>query len=163
MTAVAVVPGKTLRRDRAAEVDEAAAELIRAVQDPRPDVVLSQVERLLAAKAQVDAGLAELLALRTALGAIPPDDAQRPMLRNYLQAVSRSIELTGRLRYLEFDVFNNASAQLVAQPAAQQKLVELFQKYRSSVGAIAMADSLAEPAPGSPIAAWRHRRHCERK
>ncbi len=59
-------PAKSARRDSAgARVDEAAAELIRAVQDPRPDVVLAQVERLLVAKARVDAaGLAELFSLR---------------------------------------------------------------------------------------------------
>jgi hypothetical protein len=139
---------KASRRDSAAAVDEAAAELIRAVQDPRPDVVLAQVERLLSAKARVDAGLAELFALRTPLAAIPPADAQRSTLHNYLHAVSRSIELTGRLRYLEFDVFNNASAQLIAQAAARQKLVGLFLKYRSSVGAITMAEILADPAAG---------------
>ncbi|HEX4144351.1 MAG TPA: hypothetical protein VHY91_12655 [Pirellulales bacterium] len=143
-------PAKTVRRDSATAVDEAAAELIRAVQDPRPDVVLAQAERLLAAKAQVDAGLTELFALRAALGGIPPDDTKRQTLRHYLAAISRSIDLTGRLRYLEFDVFNNASAQLAGQPAARQKLAELFLKYRSSVGAIVMADILAELGTGGP-------------
>lgn len=147
------VPGKTARRDSAAAVDEAAAELIRGVQSTRPDVVLAQVERLLAAKAQVDAGLAELFALRTSFAAIPPTNDRRPMLRNYLQAISRSIDLAGRLRYLEFDVFNTASAQLAAQVGSRQKLIELFLKYRNSVGAIAMAGVLDDPATGGATAA----------
>ncbi|HTU27683.1 MAG TPA: hypothetical protein VMF30_19890, partial [Pirellulales bacterium] len=143
---VAAAPNKGVHPDTVAAVDEAAAELIRWALDPRPDVVLGQVEWMLLAKAKVDAGLTELFALRAALAELPPDDVQHRAIRRYLQAVSRSIDLAGHLRYMEFDVFNNASATLAQQPAARQKLVELFQKYRSSVGAIVMSGSLSDPA-----------------
>ncbi len=137
-------------KDRARAVDDAAAELIRTVQNPRPDVVLAQVERLLAAKARVDAGLAELLALRTSFAALPADDTRRQTICNYLRAVSRSIDLAGRLRYLEFDVCRDANAQLAVQPQWRGKLVELLQKYRCSVGAIIMAEVLLDPTAASP-------------
>ncbi len=142
-------PVRAAGRANAAAVDDAAADLIRAVQDPRPEVILPQVERLLSAKARVDAGLAELFALRTSFSALPADDCRRTTICNYLQTISRSIDLAGRLRYLEFDVCNDSARQLANQPGPRQKLVELFLKYRSSVGAIAMSDVLDDPEPGS--------------
>jgi hypothetical protein len=141
--------GAGANRDQAAAVDEAAAELIRTVMDPRPDVVLGQAERLLSAKARVDAGLTELFALRTAFATMPPGESRRQAICNYLQSVSRWIDLAGRLRYLEFDVCNNASSQLAAQPAARLKLIELFQKYRCSVGAVVLSGYLNNSSAGA--------------
>ncbi len=134
----------------AAAVDQAAAEIV-ASQDLRPDSLLASSQRILAAKARLDEGLSELLALRTALGTFEPQDNQRTAIRHWLAFVSRWIDAAGRLRYMQFDIFNTTAGQLAAYADKREKFVDLLTKYRSSVGAIVMCDALFDPPPGSPI------------
>jgi hypothetical protein len=134
----------------AGSVEQFAAELV-ASQEPRVEFVLNRTERILAVKARLDRGLDELLALRTGLAEFEPADKQRDAVRAWLRVVARWVDLAGRLRYMQFDVSNTAAGQLAAQPAPREKLVDLFIKYRSSVGAIVMSDALFDPPPDSPI------------
>ena len=132
----------------AAAVDQAAAEIVTS-QDFRPDALVSKAERMLAAKARLDQGLDELMALRTSLVGFEPAENERTAIRNWLQVVSRWIDTAGRLRYMQFDVFNTAAGQLAAQSVLRERFVDLLTKYRSSVGAIVMADALFDSQPGT--------------
>ena len=134
----------------AAAVDQAAAEVV-ANQDVRPDALLAKCERILAAKARLDRGLEELLALRTSLAGFEPADKQRTAIRNWLAVVSRWIDAAGRLRYMEYDIFNTTAGQLAPVADRRERFVDLLTKYRSSVGAIVMSDALFDPPQGSPI------------
>jgi hypothetical protein len=134
----------------AAAVDQAAAEVV-ASPDMRAATLLANSERILVAKSRLDKGLEELLALRTSLASFEPADKQRTAIRNWLAAVSRWIDAAGRLRYMEFDIFNTAAGQLAAQSEPRERFVDLLTKYRSSVGAIVMSDALFDPPQGSPI------------
>ncbi len=134
----------------AAAVEQAAAEIV-ASQDFRPEALLVSAQRMLTAKARLDQGLGELLALRTGLAGFEPAERQRDAIRNWLQVVSRWIDLAGRLRYMQFDVFNTAAGQLAAESVLRERFVDLLTAHRSSVGAIVMSDALFDPPAGSPI------------
>ncbi len=134
----------------AAAVDQAGADVVND-QDLRPDALLAKAERILATKAQLDTGLEALLEMRAALGRLEPAESQRAAIRNWLQVVSRWIDTAGRLRYMEYDIFNTAAGQLAAVADRRERFVDLLIRYRSSVGAIVMCDALFDPPPGSPI------------
>ncbi len=69
------------------------------------------------------------------------------MLRNYLKVSSQLIDLSGRLRYLTFDVLRIATAELERLPRQRMQLTEILLRYRSEVGATMMVGYLFDGLP----------------
>lgn len=134
----------------AAQLEEAAAQVGAELAEREPNSVLTHLRRLLAVAGHV-AGLAErVLEWRTAPASFPDPQAQHQAARGFLRCAARLIDLEGRLRYLQYDAFHTASARLGRDLRARDRLVALAREYRSSIGAVVLAEWLFEPArPGA--------------
>ncbi len=137
--------------DRAALAVESAAAQATLATEARPGAeVLATTERFLAAKLRVDRALDQALAkssdVAKAALALPEPPRSREMLRNYLHVTSRLIDLSGRLRYLTFDVVRTAAGELADFPSQRSQLLELLLRYRCAVGAAMLVEALFEPA-----------------
>lgn len=107
------------------------------------DNIQKEVERLLAAKARIDAGLEQLLAWRGEVARVDlPDERQRLALRAYLRTAARWIDLSGRLRYALSDTLRDAVELLADAPAARMRLLARLKQANSSIGATVMAGDL---------------------
>ncbi len=104
---------------------------------------------LLAAKQRSDAQLEKLLALRAQLAAGPHDESRDAAARAYLHCVSKLINLSGRLRYIQYDAFDAAAAVALANPAWQEGLVRAAIDARSLAAANAWSVALLPPEPGA--------------
>ena len=100
---------------------------------------------MLVAKQRVDALFDELLAIRGDLVKITPSEQQRTALRNYLKAMSALIDLSGRIRHIQFDAIRDAAGAVAESPAERERLVLLLTQYRSTIGASVMVDLLFDP------------------
>lgn len=145
------------RLARAAAGLEAAAAQATMPGQPRPPAfVLASTERFLAAKTRVDWHLDQTLALRTgaAAAAQAASDPQqgRQLLRNFLRVTSQLIDLSGRMRYLSFDVLRTAVGELAESPPHRRQLIDLMLRYRCAPGASILADALQDPDPTERMA-----------
>ncbi|MDZ4783908.1 MAG: hypothetical protein SGJ19_26975 [Planctomycetia bacterium] len=139
--------------DQAArQIEAACADLSESQIAPgRSPVAACQV--LLEAKRRTDAALDALLALRGDFAAWPADSARDAALRAYLRAVSRLIDLSGRLRYVQYDAFDAAAAVALEDAAWQRDLVRAAVESRSLAAATAWGVALAPVAPGVDVPA----------
>ena len=103
------------------------------------------LEPLLLVKQRVDARFDELLAIRGGFAELVPAEKQRTAVRNYLRVMAALTDLSGRLRYLQFDAINAAVAAVEADAAQRQRLVELLTQNRSTIGATVLVDLLFDP------------------
>jgi hypothetical protein len=135
----------------AAAIESAAAEATLVTEARPPGVVLATTERFLAAKLRVDRALDQDFAMSsdvaTAALASTEPPRSREMLRNYLRVMSRLIDLSGRLRYLTFDVVRTAAGELAEFPSQRRELLEQLLRYRCAVGAAILVDALFDSAP----------------
>ncbi len=109
--------------------------------------VLAITERLLATKDEVDRQLEAAIAKRTGFAAIEPAERQREAASKYLWATSSYIDLSGRLRYLLFDALNFAADSAVERPETYNRLLDLFSRYKSGIGAVVVSSGLFDPPP----------------
>ena len=118
--------------------------------------VTPTLEPLLLAKKRVDALFEELLALRGSFVGVSPVEAQRTALKSYLRTLSTLTDLSGQLRYLQFDAIGSAASAAAENPGERERLVALLTQYRSTIGASVMVDLLFDPE-GDPrdVAALR--------
>lgn len=107
--------------------------------------VESALEPLLLAKQRVDQLFAELLKLRGDFVEVSPDEEQRLALRAYLRTMSALIDLSGRLRYLQFDAVGSAAGAVAEDSIQRDRLVALLTQYRSTIGATVMVELLFDP------------------
>jgi hypothetical protein len=121
-----------------------AAEAARFTPKTRPGEVMLAISYLLTAKDRVDALLNRTLQTRT--GFAPLDaKGQATAIRHFLATTEGLIDLSGRLRYMLFDVLNFASDAVSDRSAATEQLIDMLRQHRSSVGAVAMAPVLSDP------------------
>ncbi len=106
---------------------------------------------LLEAKRRTDGALDALLTLRGEFAAWPADSARDDAVRAYLRAVSRLIDLSGRLRYVQYDAFDAAAAVALDDAAWQRELVRAAIDARSLAAATAWGVALAPIEPGADI------------
>jgi hypothetical protein len=122
--------------DKAADAVEQWAAQVAKFGDARTnDQVLDRIGRLLDAKSEVDGVLDATLGLRRQFAALEADDARHRAICAYLASASRLIDLSGRLRYLQVDAVRSAVPRLATLAAHQQRLLDQFERHRSSVGA----------------------------
>lgn len=149
----------------AAGVESAAAQATLPGQPRPPAVVLASTERFLAAKTHVDRLLDQTLALRSdaaaAARAAGDPERGRQLLRNFLRVSSQLIDLSGRMRYLSFDVLRTAVGELVENPQQRRQLIDLLLRYRCAPGASMLSDALQDPDPtdrfATPPATYQER------
>ncbi|HEX4149807.1 MAG TPA: hypothetical protein VHY20_12500, partial [Pirellulales bacterium] len=146
---------KSERLDQVAHAADAVEEwsvYAAAQMDGTPASTLDVVRQLLSTKARVDQMLDNRLAQRTQFASLE-SDVQRDAIRNYLRVDSKLIELSGRLRYLLFDVLQRV-AGMANETAQRSQLLGLFNEFRSSIGATAavawLADPPRQPTPPAP-------------
>ena len=131
---------------KAAEAIELWGAQVARFQDARTaEQLLDRIGHLLAAKNRVDRLLDETLDVRRQFSSLEANPARHDALCAYLAAASRLIDLSGRLRYLQVDAANSAGEKLVTQPSSRQRLLELFARERSSVGAYYAIQKLLAP------------------
>jgi len=155
-------------------VEYAAATLLGSIPSASPHDAAPLAQRFLSAKRQVDQRLDAVFALgpAAAQAALGQSDVarQRQTLRNYLRVANQLIDLSGRLRYIEFDILREAqarvtdggpeaeeptprigrrrgrsAAQVAENPANAQALIDALVRYRSDVGAIQLANMAFDP------------------
>jgi len=136
----------------AQQVEIAATQQLALPPGAAPAVVLSSIDNVLAAKARVDKLLEQSFVVRTEFAAQPDNAELRGALRSWLSITTELIDLSGRLQYLLFDASNEAVADLAFDPAHTRRLIELFAKHKSAVGALAAAPLLFDAPPGEPEA-----------
>lgn len=105
---------------------------------------------LLDAKRRVDAELDRLLTLRGEFAAITPAATREQAARAYLRCVSRLIDLTGRLRYVQFDAFDAAAAVAMSNRNWQRELLTVASEARCVAAANAWSVALRPAAPDAP-------------
>jgi hypothetical protein len=108
---------------------------------------LERVGLLLELKDRTDRLLGRTLALRDDFAALPAGEPRRGLIRNYLRAASKLIDLSGRMRYALYDVVTGSMLRVLDQPAAFDLLVDLLLEHHSSVGALIVSDGLFELQP----------------
>ena len=136
-------------RQAAKGIDDWAA--YGAVIDGRtpPENIFATVERLVRLQQQVDGWLDALLRLRVEMPALTPIDRRSTALRNYLQAASALIDLSGRLRYLLSFSIDNAAFHVVAQSQLRERLIDVLISHRVAIGADVMSVALFDPPPST--------------
>lgn len=107
--------------------------------------VTSVLEPLLVAKQRIDGLVDELLSIRDDFAGLSPDGNQRPALRAYLRTMSTLTDLSGRLRYLQFDAVNTAAGAVAENAPERERLTAILTKHRSTIGATVMVDLLFDP------------------
>lgn len=141
----ALAPDKL--RPAVSEIERRCGELVFAWDRQSPKVILAQLDAILQAKKLVDDRLARLLEQRTHLNQLPElnkPGVSRGAVRGYLACCSQWIQLSGRLRYLQFDAIQAAVADLEGNPKNLPALISLLKKHQSSIGAAAVVDYLFE-------------------
>ncbi len=132
-----------------------AFETTRFSSDPErptsPARLLQTVEHLLVAKDQVDRLLNQTLDLRAGLADLSTDK-QRDAILHFLSTTSGLIDLSGRLRYMLFDVVSYVADEIDDSPAERDRLIEMLAAHKSSVGAMVAANQLIDPPPEAPAA-----------
>lgn len=137
------------RERTAAAIERWAARLARYEGATEPPQVHEVIERLTAAKERVDRVTESVLAERTRFAAIPAD-ARKSQARAWLQAMSKLLDLSGRLRYVLVDAADFAAFRFASQPEQREKLIDFFTTHRSSIGAVVMAAALFDPPAKTP-------------
>ncbi len=99
------------------------------------------------AKRRSDAQLDRLLSLRGEFASLPDDDQRDKTARAYLRTVSRLIDLTGRLRYVQFDAMNAAAAVAEGNEEWNDELLDAAIEARSVAAANAWKYVLAQETP----------------
>jgi hypothetical protein len=145
------------------QVDDAARQLERAcalLSETRISPGRSPVapcQALFKAKSRADAQLDRLLTLRGNFAALPADPSREEAARAYLRTVSRMIDLTGRLRYVQFDALNAAAAVAEGNAEWNEALIESAINARSVAAAnswnYALAPSQGREGPATFSAA----------
>ena len=123
-----------------------AAETTRFSSEVTGNQVLHVAGTLLDAKDRVDALLNRTLATRTGFAALDAA-AQHEAIRRFLVTTTGLIDLSGRLRYLQFDLLDLAVDNVSDRPIARERLLDLLIAHRSTIGAMAMVGLLYDPAP----------------
>lgn len=124
-----------------AQVDDAARALERACALLSEERIVpgrspvAPCRALWTAKSRADAKLEQLLALRGGFAALPADARRDAAARAYLRTVSRLIDLTGRLRYVQFDAFSAAAAVAEGNQSWNDALMESAIEARSIAAA----------------------------
>lgn len=132
------------------QVELDAAQQLALPAGAAPSAVLGALEKTLAAKARVDRLLERTFAVRAEFATLPDNAALRDSLRTFLETTAKLVDLSGRLQYLLYDAANEAVVELAFDPAPMRRLIELFAKNRSAVGALAAAPLLFDPPAGEP-------------
>lgn len=140
-----------LVRDAARQLEAACAELSETQIIPGRTPA-SPCRALLAAKQRSDAQLERLLAMRDEVAAGTADAERVAAARGYLQCVSTLIDLSGRLRYVQYDAFDAAAAVALEHSGWQQDLVRaaISAKSLSAANAWGVALLPAEPGAAAP-------------
>lgn len=110
---------------------------------------LGAVEQGLATKRRIDALLDRLLELRTELGQLADTPETRAKIRAHLRAMSGLIDLSGRVRYLQRDLIDEASLVVDADLRDFDRLLDLLTRERSTIGAAVLSYTLFDPPPAS--------------
>lgn len=122
--------------DKAAEAVELWAAQVAKFGDAKSsDEVFDRITRLLEAKNNVDRLLDETLDLRRQFASLEADAARHEAICAFLAATSRLIDLSGRLRYQQVDAVNAAAPTVANLARDRQRLLDLFEREHSSVGA----------------------------
>jgi len=156
-TSLASQPGKFSSQqvdalDKAAEVVQQAAADLGQFNGPRysgnrAGNVLPALGQLLDAKTRIDRRLDAMLALGPQFVALEPDEKLRDAIRAFLRSTSALIDLSGRLRYLQYDALWAAQSKLSEQPRAQRQFSELVLARGGSIGATMLGELLLEQVP----------------
>jgi len=141
-----------LDRSRA-QLEEAAAQLVAQIARQDGAAVVAQMRRLLRAGDHVAGLTARLLELRRTIAAQPPEQ-QLQAARGFLRCAAGMIDLSGRLRYVQYDAFHTACERLATDTRQFDRLVALAREYRSSIGAVVLVvavdllkDAIDRPRP----------------
>jgi hypothetical protein len=139
----------TFRRVDAAAGDLAGrAAMLPEFRDGTPAAELfRRVESLATTQRQIDEIVDQILALRTRFATLPDDPSRRGRIRGFLKTAARMIDLSGRLRHSSVDLFDNVAVAVSAAPRDLRRLIELFQRHKSTVGASVMTPFLNDPPP----------------
>jgi hypothetical protein len=122
--------------DKAAEAVELWAVRLAMLRSAKTnDEILDRLTRLLEAKNEVDQTLDKMLELRGKFATLEADQKRHEAICAYLAATSRLIDLSGRLRYLQRDAVNSAMPKLATLSSDRVRLLDRFERQRSSVGA----------------------------
>lgn len=140
-------------RAAAEAVERWAAVLAGYHSDDTAEAALVRVHRLLDGKQRVDHLLEIVLDQRGQLVALSQRDNFRDALREYLRTTSLLIDLSGRMRFAQFDAVDMAGGMAI-QASQRQQLLDLLTEYRSSIGAAALSPALFTPHDASDLA-WR--------
>lgn len=108
---------------------------------------LRRVDVLLGLKDRTDRLLERTLALRDDFAALPTGEPRRDLIRNYLRATSKLIGLSGRMRYVLYDVVTGSMIRVLGEPVYFDRLVDLLIQHRGAVGAPIVSDGLFELQP----------------
>ncbi|MCE9546522.1 MAG: hypothetical protein K8T25_13530 [Planctomycetia bacterium] len=137
----------------ATAAEAAAARQAIAAEDVSNDRRLDNARRVIAVQQRVDRAGEILLLVRTAFPNEPDDANRAARIRNFLRCSSVMTDLSGRIRYLSFDVLRSIAMDLADEPATLSQLLDLLTAARSGVGAAALAPLLfdttktGEPSP----------------
>jgi len=137
-------------------IEQWSMEIARYAGLEKPTPILEQAGHLITSKHQLDKLINRLFEMRTKFTDLPSEKAEQQATRqtaliNYLQATAELLDLSGRLRYLHRDGLEAAADLLAEHPAQYKRLIEVLEQYRSSIGAVVMAQALYDPLPEDGI------------
>ncbi len=119
--------------------------------------ILARVDRLIAAKQQVDKALEETLAMRTEFlpasggnGGNGEGSLDKDGIRCWLKTMSNLIDLSGRLKLQLSEAVNFAAFRVAADPTLRERLVELCIRRNSDIGAAVVGLLILPPPPNAP-------------
>ena len=119
----------TLRR-AAQTVEQGAVDLTLHSEQRPAAMAVAATEQFLATKYRLDQRLDQTLAsasqVAVAAQAETSPERQRLVLHNYMLVANQLIDLSGRLRYLTFDVLRNAVGDVDESPSERQRLLDLL-------------------------------------
>lgn len=129
----------------AQNIEASAAKLAAMDNLRKPEQFVRRATELVALKTGVDTFLAQAVALRLPLTALPAGPSRRATASQYLQVISTLIDLSGRLRYLLYDVIYDVTFEVADQPLALDRLIAMLFEAQSSIGAAVVSDFLFDP------------------
>jgi len=132
------------------EVEQYAADVALYDPDAPPATLLQLATILLDLKEKIDSRMFGLLALRGEVGALVTADKGRDTARNYLHLTSGLIDLSGRIRYLLYDMLEDIAGDLADRAVPREQFIGLLCDRKSNVGASVMSVVLTDPPPTAP-------------
>ncbi len=128
-------------------IEKWAAALARYAGARSQEDVLKRIDRLVAAKKNIDDLLERTFEMRKDFALEQPGPQRHNRMNNFLETTSGLIDLSGRLRLQLNQAVNYAAFRVADKEELRWRLIELLAQRNNGIGAAVMANALIDPPP----------------